>query len=200
MSQPNISQYRPPRRRAGWLTAVLVAALVVGLGVTAWKVTNEPQLAAPSATPSDDADDPSTPDPSTPSANSTVAPSMPGHTPTGSPSPTQSTPFVAHNGEVKGTWRIDSTQWHQDEVVLTVSITVSQGTLDDYSFFMMTDDKATMNRPETSSDPRDISTGTIEQGRTVTGTLTIATPRENSMIVLAQNGGATAISALEVVG
>lgn len=195
MNQPNISQYRPPRRRAGWLIAVLVAALVVGLGVTAWKVTNEPQLAAPSATPSDDADDPSTPDP-----NSTVAPSMPGHTPTGSPSPTQSTPFVAHNGEVKGTWRIDSTQWHQDEVVLTVSITVSQGTLDDYSFFMMTDDNAAVNRPETSSDPRDISTGTVEQGRTVTGTLTIATQRKNSMIVLAQNGGATAISALEVVG
>lgn len=180
MSHPDISQYRPPRHRSGWLLVVAAVIVVGAVLVAGWRLARTPDIASTTPTPS-----------------ATGAPTTsPVRVPT-AVATSNSVPFQTSSGDAKGVWTITGTNWQGGQVVVSMTIRVTEGTLSDYSFFLMENDTAAVHRP-TPGAADDMSTGTIEAGRTVHGTVTITSPHTAATLVLTLADDRDPVTALEV--
>ena len=162
-----IEQFRPAssRRPAIVTVVVLVAvALTVWLGFRA--THQDPPI--PSAAPS----------PTVPAASGHAANQN-----------SDSIPFVNQYDNAQGVWTIDRVTWSGPSVVLTMTITVSQGN-QVLGFFAFTNaDTSQAYEAQPSGRADDLVGRVVRAGQEITGTVTFAMPDAESTVFLVDSSG-----------
>lgn len=183
--RPTIDQYAPPRRRTGWLVWLIVAVVVAALAVTAWQVSRDPESATSGVTPT-------VATPSAPSTPTSVAPSA--------TAAASSIPFVVGSGVARGQWTITDVSWSATGVTLRMKVTVTEGTLANYAFFIMENDSTDIHESQSQGWSDDISNGTIRAGETVSGRVYFPSPKVASTVMLVRGAGSDPVAALTIGG
>lgn len=99
---------------------------------------------------------------------------------------TATLPGLAFTGSsAKGVWEITDTKWSGNEVVLTLKVTVTSGTLR-YSFYAYTNATAKVSYPETSNSTV-LSPGVLSSGQSAQGTLTLRLSHADATLILADS-------------
>lgn len=162
----DINQFTEPKSKAPWIVGVIVGLIAGALVFAAVKVSNDPQPV-------------NTPTP-TPTA------SAPATEPTGVPSG-NSVGFSSEREGAEGYWIIDKQEWTSTGLELTITIHVTKGTMR-FTFFALDDKTATDYDPLPGSG-NDITSGSVGEGQSVTGTIVFEKNRAATTIYLADGTG-----------
>ncbi len=100
-----------------------------------------------------------------------------------------SIPFVNTFDNARGVWTIDQVTWSGPRVVLTMTITVSQGD-QVLGFFAFTNsDTSQAYEPQPSGRANDLVGRVVRPGQTITGTVTFEMPDAESTVFLLDSTG-----------
>ena len=149
----SIDEFRP-RRSAGPIIAAVVIVVSLLVGVLGYIGTRNPLAPAETASPS----------------------------PTDS-SPRSGLPFESTYQKATGTWEITNSEWQDDQVRLTVRVSVETGGFT-YMFYAYSNNGSRMLLPESSSNLR---SSRLLSGQTAQGELVFSLPRGDATLVLADS-------------
>ena len=163
----DIDQYRPSHSRRPLTISVVV---LVAVALALWLGFRAAHQNAPIPSPS--------PVPSVPAA-SQAAPAR----------NTDSIPFVNTFDNAQGVWTIDKVSWSGPRVVLTMTISVSQGQQILGFFAFTNDDTSQAYEAQPTGAPDDLVGRVVPAGQTITGTVTFHMPDAESTIFLVDSTG-----------
>ncbi len=172
----DINQFSEPKSRGPWIVGIIVALVIAGLVFAAIRVSGDP---APQPTPTP------TPSATAPADSGTAVPSG------------NAVGFESSREDAKGYWSIDKQQWTSQGLELTITVKVTEGTMN-FSFFAL-DDVTADDYDPVSAGGNDITMGRVNQGQSVTGVIVFEKNRGSTTIILTDGTGRQ-VSALRAGG
>ncbi len=162
-----IDQFQPASSRR---PAIVTVVVLVAVALTVWlgfRATHQ--------------------DPPIPSA--APSPTAPAATHAATSQNSDSIPFVNTFDNAQGVWTIDKVSWSGPRVVLTMTISVSQGQQLLGFFAFTNNDTSQAYEAQPTGAPDDLVGRVVRAGQKITGTVTFAMPDAESTVFLVDSSG-----------